>query len=56
MPLNEFTGQKYLKNTCNDCGYRTPYNNNLKKHVEKVHKKEKLQNTFDVPNVIHKSK
>ena len=57
MPLNEFTGQERLKNTdANDCGQRTPSNENLKKHVEKVHKKEKLQNTFVVPNVIQKSK
>ena len=57
MPLNEFTGQERLKNTdANDCGQRTPSNENLKKHVEKVHKKEKLQITFVVPSVIQKSK
>ena len=38
---HDFTGQN-----CNDCGYRVPSNKNLKRHVEKDHKKEKLQNTF----------
>ena len=32
--------------------YRNHSNKNLKRHIEKAHKKEKLQNTFVVPNVI----
>ena len=57
MSLNEFTGQEDLKNKDgNDCCQRAPCNENLKKHVAKVHKKEKLQNTVVVPNVIQKSK
>ena len=39
-----------------DCGYRTPSNEILKRHAEKVHKKEKLQITFVVSSVIQKSK
>ena len=54
--LNEFSGEKYLKHTNAMIGYRTQFNENLKKHIEKEHKKEKLLNTFVVPNVIQKSK
>ena len=48
MPFNEFTRPKYLKNTRIDCGYRNLSNKILKRHAEKVHKKEKLQIAFVV--------
>ena len=57
MSLNEiYQKKKHFKNSrAIDCGYRSPSNNNLKKHAEKVHKKEKLQNTLVVASVIQKS-
>ena len=48
--LNEFSGEKYLKNAYAMIGYRTPSNKNVKKHVENAHTEEKFQNTFVVPN------
>ena len=45
--------QEDLKNKdANDCGQRAQSNENLKKHVVEVHKKEKLLNTIVVPNAI----
>ena len=45
----------FEKHICNDCRYKTPSNKNLYKHVEKVHKKEKLQIIFVVAIVIQMS-
>ena len=44
MPALRIIGQEDLKNKDgNDCCQRAPCKENLKKHVAKVHKKEKLQ-------------
>ena len=50
MPLNEFSEEKYLKNTNAMIGYRSPLNKNLKTHVENAHTEEDFQNAFVVPN------
>ena len=56
MPALRIIGQEDLKNKDgNDCCQRAPCNENLKKHVAKVHKKEKLQKTIVVPNLNQNS-
>ena len=56
MLLNDFNGEEDMKNKeGNDCCQRAPSNQNLKKHVVNVHKKETLQNATVVPKVNQKS-
>ena len=38
-----------MKKICNDCGYKTPFKKNLNNHVEKVHKKKKIEKQICCP-------